>query len=209
MTWPALLEVREAGVTLFVPDLPGFHTSADTDAEAMSAADTAIERYVGWLVSGEMLPEGTGVEPLQVAERIEAPAGGRAIFSHDRAPVSDELYELGLAVGRAVISDLLFVWDDIPQERRADANRILEQVAKGDRWFASRIVAPRESPFHSIEDELIQSASLFEETIDATFSASNGATWERDGEQWTIGKLLRLRTCHLREHLPAVMACLE
>lgn len=209
MTWPVLVESRMQGVTAFVPDLPGFHTSGETEPDALDAASAAVERYVGWLESGELLPEGTGVQTLQVAERLDAPEERRAIFAHDRAPVPDEQFELALAVGRAVVSDLLFVWDDVPQDRRADASRILQHVAGQDRWYASRIAAARESPFHSIEDELIQSASLFEETIDAEFAARNGAFWNVSGEEWSVGKVLRLRTCHLREYLPAVMACLE
>jgi hypothetical protein len=61
-------------------------------------------------------------------------------------------------------------------------------------------------PFTAIEDELVQSASLFEETVDGVMESSQPSTWILDGEDWSIRKALRRRTGHVREHLPDLLS---
>jgi hypothetical protein len=75
-----------------------------------------------------------------------------------------------------------------------------------DRWYATRLAPADGQPFAQIEDELVQSASLFEETIDGLPVEAQSRTRTVDGEQWTIRKALRRRTGHLREHLFDLLA---
>jgi hypothetical protein len=75
-----------------------------------------------------------------------------------------------------------------------------------DRWYATRLAPASGQPFAAIEDELVQPASLFEETIDGLPDEDAARVWAIDGEQWTIRKALRRRTGHLREHLVDLLA---
>ncbi|MDQ2683480.1 MAG: hypothetical protein M3Y37_08125, partial [Chloroflexota bacterium] len=177
--------------------------------EVAAAAERAIEPYLGWLHEGELLPADVHAEPLEVAESLPVHGNIRPLFTLDRIHPAEDAIELALAVGRASLSDLLFVRDDVPRERLAEADRLLRQLAEADRWFATRIAEASGLPFQSLEDELIQSASLFEETVDLAAQSGQTAIRPIDGEEWTLAKALRRRTGHLRRHLPVLMALLE
>ncbi len=91
--------------------------------------------------------------------------------------------------------------DEVPQEHRHAAEQTLRHVAEMDRWYATRVAPANGTPFAALEDEVVQSASLFEETIDLVLTMHQPLTWDLDGESWSVRKALRRRTGHLREHL--------
>lgn len=209
MTWPVLIEQWPSESLAFVPDLPGFQISAETPDAAFLTAQDVIGRYVTWLREGELVPEDFLVHDLELSEKRAAVDGAGSLFLADQIATTEDRAELALAVGRAALSDLLFVRDDIPADARKAADQVLRHVAEMDRWYAMRISEATGMPFMSVEDELVQSASLFEETIDLALDSDRPLFWTIDGEQWSVAKVLRRRTGHLREHLPQLMAFIE
>jgi predicted RNase H-like HicB family nuclease len=206
VTWPVLIEVWSTEVLAFVPDLPGLQVTGTSPTDAFTSAESAAPHYLRWLIEGEMLPESARIQPLLLTETRKAEGVIGPFFNADDVVPDPDAIELSLTVGRAALSDLLFIRDDVPPDRLSEVDRILRHIAELDRWYATRIADAHGSAFPSIEDELIHSASLFEETIDAVLDRPEPVSWERDGERWSVAKVLRRRTGHLREHLPEIMA---
>jgi hypothetical protein len=207
MNWDAEIEIWPNEVILYVPALPGFQVNSTSPAEALPEAEQRVDAYVQWLRDGELLPDDFP-SPTRIAVVGEHRANGDAgpIFASDEAPVDDDYAEFALSIGRAALSDLLFVFDDIGEGARPNAERILRHVAEMDRWYATRMAPAQGKPFAELVDELIQSASLFEETVDGVMASGQPLTWALDGETWSIRKALRRRTGHLREHLPDLLS---
>lgn len=205
MTRAALIESWPHETILFVPSLPGFVVRAEGIDDVLATARERIDAYAEWLREADLLNENPSDMDVVVTEVRSAMQTAAPLFEIDATlPETDEI-ELALAVGRATLSDLLFVFDDIGPTKRAAGEHTLRHIAEMDRWYATRIAPTQGRPFAQIEDELVQSASLFEETIDG-FSATDQATvWVLDGESWSIRKVLRRRTGHLREHLPGLL----
>jgi predicted RNase H-like HicB family nuclease len=201
MTWQALVEEWTSESIVYVPALPGFFAKAETSEEALETAERAILPFVAWLVEDELLESAPETGPIVVVERLKGTNSAGPIFEADKIAVDPGQVELGLAVGRAALSDLLYHFDDLEVNVRPAAERMLRHVAELDRWYAMRLLAASGRPFASVEDELIQSASLFEETIDIAIESGKIDDHEIDGEWWSVPKAIRRRTAHLREHL--------
>lgn len=206
MTLPAIAEVWPSETLVYVPALPGFQVSGPTLDMAFERAYDRIEGFCQWLVEGEVIPALPDSMDLEPAQTLTADGEHGPLFDVDREPAGEEHREFALTIGRAALSDILFVLDDVAGTGRTEAERILRHVAELDRWYATRIAPASGSPFSAIEDELVQSASLFEETIDGVAAARASEVWTLDGEEWSVRKVLRRRTGHLREHLPELLA---
>jgi predicted RNase H-like HicB family nuclease len=207
MSWDAVLERWSSETLLFIPALPGFQVNAESPEDALADAEERVDAYIQWLRDGELLPENfPSPEGIAIAETRVANGEAGPIFDLDTEPIDEDYAEFALAIGRAALSDLLFVFDDVPDEGRSEAERILRHVAELDRWYATRMAPAQGKPFTAIEDELVQSASLFEETVDGVMSSRQPTTWTLNGEDWSIRKALRRRTGHLREHLADLLS---
>ena len=201
MSWQSVVEVWPNQALLYVPALPGFLVNAESPDEAVADAQERIDAFIQWLRDGELAEELRSGDDLIVAEELTAEGDLGPIFQLDAAPPDVDATEFALAVGRAALSDLLFVFDDIPEGERSAAERTLRHVAEMDRWYATRMAPAQGKPFAVLEDELVQSASLFEETVDAVAASDQPTIWTLDREFWSVRKALRRRTGHLREHL--------
>jgi predicted RNase H-like HicB family nuclease len=207
MNWEAIVERWSSETLLFIPALPGFQVNGETGEDALADAEEQVDAYLQWLRDGELLPENFPFpEGIAVTETRVASGEAGPMFDLDTEPIDADYAEFALAIGRAALSDLLFVFDDVPDEGRPDAERILRHVAEMDRWYATRMAPAQGKPFTAIEDELVQSASLFEETIDGMIASRQAATWTLNDEDWSIRKALRRRTGHLREHLADLLS---
>jgi hypothetical protein len=206
MSWGADIEIWPNESILYVPALPGFQVNAASPAEALPEAEQRVGAFVQWLREGELLPDDLpSPERISVIGELRAQGNVGPIFESDAEPVDGDFAEFALSIGRAALSDLLFVLDDFGDEARPHAERILRHVAEMDRWYATRMAPAQGMPFAELEDELVQSASLFEETVDGVMTSSQTVTSALDGETWSIRKALRRRTGHLREHLPDLL----
>ena len=206
MTLPAIAEVWPSETLVFVPSLPGFQVNGPSLDVAFESAYDRIDGFWQWLVEGEVLPAPPESTELELVQTLHADGEHGPLFDADREPAGVEHRELALTIGRAALSDLLFVLDDIDGDQRQRAERVLRHVAELDRWYATRVAPAGGSPFAALEDELVQSASLFEETIDGIHESRSREVWSIDGEGWSMRKVLRRRTGHLREHLPELLA---
>ena len=201
MTWQAAVEVWPSETLLFIPALPGFQVCAPSPEQAQADAEYRVDAFIQWLHECELAEELPTGEGIVIAEEASAGGGAGPIFESDSIASDSDYNELALAVGRAALSDLLFALDDVPKEHKQTAERTLRHVAEMDRWYATRLAPAQGTPFTAIEDEIVQSASLFEETVDAFLTSRNPVTWVLEGETWSIRKALRRRSGHLREHL--------
>jgi hypothetical protein len=206
MSLPAIAEVWTTETLVFIPSLPGFQVNGAALDVAFESAYDRIDGFCQWLVEGEILPSAPESTELELVQTLHAAGEHGPLFDSDREPATEEHRELALTIGRAALSDLLFVLDDIDGDRRQRAERVLRHVAELDRWYATRVAPASGSPFAALEDELVQSASLFEETIDGIQESRSREVWSIDGEEWSVRKVLRRRTGHLREHLPELLA---
>jgi predicted RNase H-like HicB family nuclease len=201
MIWPAVVEEWPTEVCLYVPDLPGFISKADSGAGALAQANDALDGWIDWLVRSELVEQRPETGAINIVETLVASEGRGPAFALDREPFDAARTELALAVGRSILSDLLYQFDETPIGERPPVLSVLRHVAEMDRWYALRLIPASGKPFESIEDELVQSASFFEETIDAIPNGQWTVEHVIDGEVWTAGKALRRRTAHLHEHL--------
>jgi hypothetical protein len=167
---------------------------------------------LAWLDAHDLpRPEGSGPE-VRVAEEMAATAqGGGPLFHDDRQPMRLEEIEAVHRVGSAAVADLLALWERASEwERRTRSARqagwtpseILRHVAESDRWYAARL-SPDVSGMALPDDpaEAIRRADrAFIGVVRAWWSVWGETVVEREGEQWTVRKVLRRRTAHLREH---------
>jgi hypothetical protein len=206
MSRHAVVEIWPGETLLYVPELPGFQVNAASPDDALRDANDRIERFLKWLEEGELAEGVAPADAIHLTEQRAADGTTGPLFDADREQAGAEHREFALSVGRAALSDLLFVFDDQDPDYRAAATQKLRHIAEMDRWYATRLAQASGQPFGDIEDELVQSASLFEETIDGLPDEDASRVWTIDGEQWTIRKALRRRTGHLREHLVDLLA---
>jgi hypothetical protein len=206
MNRSAVVEIWPGETLLYIPELPGFRVNAASPDHALRHANDRIERFLKWLEEGELAESVAPAGVIDITEQRAADGNTGPLFEADREQAGADHREFALSVGRAALPDLLFVFDDLDQAHRPAATQTLRHVAEMDRWYATRLAPASGQPFAAIEDELVQSASLFEETIDGLPDEDAARVWAIDGEQWTIRKALRRRTGHLREHLVDLLA---
>ena len=201
MTWDAVVERWTNEVILYVPALPGFFAKEPDVAQAFSRANDTIVPFIDWLVEDELVPARPEMAPIVIQEELIGQNNKGPVFDLDRLIPDQDQVELALAVGRAALSDLIFTFDDLDQSSLREGERQLRHVAEMDRWYANRIQPGMTQPQSDLEDELVGSASYFEEMIDEIFANDPEKERTLGGETWTLAKVLRRRTVHLREHV--------
>lgn len=210
--WRLLLEEWPKEWIGFVSELPGCSMKGRNRDEVLARAPEAIAMHLAWLDAHDLpRPEGSGPE-VRVAEEMAATAQGVVpLFYDDRQPMRLGEIEAVHRVGSAAVADLLALWERASEwERRTRSARqagwtpseILRHVAESDRWYAARL-SPDVSGMALPDDpaEAIRRADrAFIGVVRAWWSVWGETVVEREGEQWTVRKVLRRRTAHLREH---------
>lgn len=124
------------GVAAYAAELPGCAVFAATDAEATAAIPIRVARFTGWLrANGEHAPEFLGDNWYEV-ERASATSAGRAAFSLDDLPPSNEEFATWvgwLELAREELADAL---DECGPEEAADA---LDAIATQDAAFTEAL----------------------------------------------------------------------
>lgn len=203
MSFEALIEHWPSESLLFVRTLPGLQVSGRDAQELQTKTADALRSYLEWLVWRELIERPEGEINLAVIEQAKSRSesvGPR--FNADLiAPTEDEI-ELALAVGRATLSEII----DSEDADSDTSQSSMRHLARLDRWYASRLTGePVGSAIGDPIDDLIDAAGSFEEAVDAVTERDLPELFTRDGEEWTLAKLLRRRTGHLREHAPAIV----
>lgn len=118
-------------------------------------------------------------------------------------PDGDEI-ELNLALARVSLSDMIELVDVLPLEQAEsdEVAQILRKATVREIWFAARLPgpSPRLKPIADPLDGLIAAAGFFENGIDEFVETGATGVFARDGEDWTLAKLLRRRAAFLREY---------
>lgn len=202
-----LIEHWENESLLFVRALPGFQVSGTSAADLRGKSGTALQSHLDWLVDRELIDHPGSEVVLHIAEEEHSSASGKGPqFAADLIPPGEEEIESALAVGRAALSDLIDAYEAISDEFELErATRTLGHVAEMDRWYASRLSGTRPKTYQGNPvDTLVAAGGAFEDAVDEFAASSTSVPITRDDEEWTLAKVLRRRTGHLREHLPGL-----
>jgi hypothetical protein len=202
LTFEALIEHWPSESLLFVRNLPGLQVSGRDAQELQQKTTDALRHHLEWLVWHELIARPEGEVDLAVIEQAKAPSEsiGPRFVADLVAPTDDEI-ELALAVGRATLTEII---DSEAADSEASV-KSMRHLARLDRWYASRLTGePAETAIGDPVDDLIDAAGSFEEAVDSVAERGLPELFERDGEEWTLAKLLRRRTGHLREHAPVL-----
>jgi len=197
---------------LYVPALPGFIASAPTREELIELSLPALDLHLAWL-------EGHGYPPaledeggLFVAEDLPAHGGAGPLFLADRVDPGFDAIELSLALGRVALSDVIDLVDSLEEAGSAgpDVTRIVRHICVLDIWHSTRLGGPDPAlhPIADAVDAMIAAAGMFENRIDEINESGEHGIVVLDGEEWTLAKLLRRRTAHIREHAMELAALL-
>lgn len=207
MRYEAVVEVWSREAILYVPVLPGFQVNARTPDDALRQSPPRLLAFLEWLVDLELIPTPTDGPDLEVVQTLRAEGDAGPLFAPDEPTPNEEQVELALAVGRGEVSDIVEVVSDLGSTGMTEAARVLSHLAEFDLWYASRLRVDT-TPTPSVADPvetLIAAASDVEEAVDRRVELGLDGVWEIDGERWSLAKVLRRRTGHLREHLPELI----
>ena len=205
--WNAIIEQWTTDTLVYVPALPGLYGKAESVDDALAILHRTLDPFLDWLHADELTETRLPSGPITVIEARNAAGEAGPLFTIDSERPDADWLELALAVGRAALSDMIYTYDELETPSKSAADRMLRHVAELDRWYATRLRGGTGHPSQSLEDEIVQSASFFEDVVDLVFAdGSADISREVDGEEWTLAKILRRRTVHLREHLADLIA---
>ncbi|MCX7622791.1 MAG: type II toxin-antitoxin system HicB family antitoxin [Thermomicrobium sp.] len=210
--WRLLAERWEASWLGYVVELPGCQFAASTLDELLARAPEAIAQHLAWLRGHGLQAIERSPERFVLVETAEALPDGRGpLFEGDRRSLSEGELQSALRVGDAALVDLVALtertdgWERLPEAARPTGRtppEILQHVAERDRWYAARLAPDAGAlalPVDPIE-ALERAAQTFVSVVRAWWAIWKQTVVERDGERWTVAKVLRRRTGHLREH---------
>ena len=201
--YEGLMEEWPDRAQLYVKELPGFFASAPTRDELIEISLPALDLHLSWLdghgYEGTIADEGGLVIDEDLGSQGEL--GPR--FEADLVEPDHDAIEQALGLGRVALSDVIDLVDahEASQGPSEEFDRIVRHLAVQDLWFATRLndSPPSLKPVADPVDAMITAAGLFEERIDDLAGEAPGVII-RDGEEWTLAKLLRRRSAHVREH---------
>jgi len=125
-------------------------------------------------------------------------------FEPDLVEPSPDEIEAALALGRVALSDVIDLADllEIAGASNPEATRIVRHICVLDIWYSTRLGGPDPvlSPIADSIDAMVAAAGMFEDRIDEIRLTGETGIVVTDLEEWTLAKLLRRRTAHIREH---------
>jgi hypothetical protein len=201
--YEGLMEEWPDRAQLYVKELPGFFAAAPTRDELIEISLPALDLHLSWLAGhgyeGAIADEGG----LVIDEDLKSQGDAGPRFEADLAEPDEEAIEQALGLGRVALSDVIDLVDAMEESGgpSEELGRIVRHLAVQDLWFATRLdhAPPSLKPIADPVDAMVAAAGIFEERIDELAGKAPGIV-TRDGEEWTLGKLLRRRTAHIREH---------
>ena len=208
MRFDAVIERWSREVQLYVPVLPGFQVTGLSEEAVIETASARIDGFLGWLAELGLLPEVTEAATLRVVEVQESIGDAGPLFDLDCSVPNETQVELALAVGRAALSEIVDLVLDEGGSAGPRLEKVLAHLTELEGWYTSRlgVTLPPVGAGGEPIDALVAAASGFEEAVDAHVEGDAPAVWEVVSEEWSLAKVLRRRTAHLREHLPELIA---
>ncbi|MCX2727966.1 type II toxin-antitoxin system HicB family antitoxin [Thermomicrobium sp. 4228-Ro] len=218
LPWRVLAEQWETHWVGYVVELPGCQFAAATLDELLQRVPLAISSHVAWLRGHGLQGMNRPSDVFLLTERAQAlPGQCGPLFDADRRNISAGELDVAIRVGEAAIEELLALavrahdWDTLPESQRPPGwppPTVLRHVAEMDRWYAARLMpdigalALPDDPREAVR----RAHQAFVSGIRAWWAIWRDRVVERDGEQWTVAKVLRRRTGHLREHAEQLLA---
>jgi hypothetical protein len=203
----ALIERWPGEHLLYARELPGFCVAGANSTDLQMRSGNLLQTHLDWLVERDMIDEPASPVELSIVEELDSvssDAGPR--FMVDLVAPDEMEVETALAVGRAAVADLVDMYERA--ERTGDSAHtatLLQRIAQRDAWFGSRLTQSQ-SALVIVEtsdpvDLLVHAAGAFEDDVDQFVLDCAADLWLCDREEWTLAKVLRRRTAHLRRHL--------
>jgi hypothetical protein len=149
----------DGGVAAYAAELPGCATFAAGDDEAVTEIPQRVGRFTAWLREhGEATPAFVGDNWYEV-ERAAAPAGGRAAFSLDELPPSQDEYAAWLR------------WMELAREELAEA-----LDASGGAGAESELAAIERQDVAFVRALGGPAPALAQDPVDRLYAARDGLT---------------------------------
>lgn len=207
--YDASLEVAPGGACLaHVLDLPGCFARGADEAEALARLSARLPDYYAWLSRhDEYTPVVSGPFVVNAREWVAVPAGdacvSRAFFPPDAEPVTDEDLDWLLALLGWAYADLLARAPDLP-----DARALAGHVAQVQDELLAHLGDHPEGMAHSVpHSAALDAQSALEHTwqaaaarLRATSDDERIHVVEREGQPWTMRRVLRASILHARFH---------
>lgn len=218
MAYRAVIERWDNRQVAYVCELPGCRVTASTVETALAALESAIPDHLRWLDMYRIFYKRHNSYELSVVEESTAENGISPFFSTDLQPPGDDEFEFALVTAAGARDDLIRMYAEasIPQRsykhkpEEWSANEILLHIAERDLWYASRLETefsesrPPELPDAPLE-ALIIAAIYVEQRMEYVFDIARSHKFEHGAEEWSLSKVIRRRTGHLRHHYPQLL----
>jgi hypothetical protein len=159
------------GVAAYAAELPGCATFAASDDEAVTAIPQRVSRFTAWLRDhGEATPAFVGDNWYEV-ERAAAPAGGRAAFSLDELPPSQDEYAAWLRWMELAREELAEALD---ASGGAGAESELAAIERQDVAFVRGLGGPAPTLAEDPVDRLYVARDALTDALEAAGPGSDG-----------------------------------
>jgi hypothetical protein len=220
-TFHALVEQWRSETLVFFDGWPGCFVSAPAPEEALAAAPAAVADHLAWLAGHGLPVPADGITGVEVAEHLRPRPGVRGLrFEADVAPPSQAGLEHALEVGALACADLIDLYEHAGPRQRLEATppgvrEVDKSIADQLRHIAAldltyvATLSDRRTAGADVElpDDPAESLRVSDRHVAATLrdlpASLRSRVFVRDGEEWTVAKVIRRRTGHLFEHFPA------
>lgn len=197
----------------FLADLPGCVARASSESAAIAALTAAIPGYFDWLrAHDEYTPVVHGPFRVAPVSSVVVPAGHQGEFyPFDAQPVPDDDLDWRLAILEWTFDDLarLSGIGDAPTNNGASTGDILRAVVGTHLWLLSRLdgqppSVSREELTRAPAEQLRQIARASVARLRRVSDEERQRVYERDGERWSLRKVLRCGVLNARGALTAL-----
>jgi len=200
----------------FVHEMPGLYAGAATYELLLEKLPSTVESHLAWLASHGFNVGDEGPIEMEIAESLAAIDGRFGpLFQMDREAVTSERIEETIAIAALARRDLIDLFRSVSAVRRSATSsddswtmtQHLQHIASTEVFYIDRLAGDSAIVLPADPVRALQSSGRHVEAVlRGLDSGGRSMLVERNGEEWTAGKVLRRMTGHLREHFPWMQA---
>ena len=207
------VEQNAAGWFLaFLDDLPGCAARASSQPAALDALTAAIPGYFDWLrAHDEYTPVVHGPFRVAPVSSVVLPAGHQGgFYPFDSVPVTTDDLDLRLAILEWTYADLARFSGAGPiQATGGSAADLVRALVRQQLWLVSRLdgqppAVSMEELTRASTDQLLHTARVGVARLRSASDVERQSVYERDGERWSLRKVLRCAVLNARGALTAL-----